>query len=260
MLLSAVILVLREVIEASLIISLFLAYSQLARRSRISLVPALFLGFAGAVIYATNISTISQWLEGVGQEIINACIHLLIYTFLLLFVITATQRESGRCQQLAASAMIAGIVLATAREGSEIILYIYGFFSVPELLHPVLLGSLIGFGIGLSVAVFFYYLLVNISRKNGVIIGFIMILLVAGSMVSQSIQLLTQADWIPSQYPLWDSSAIINEHSLTGQLLYALIGYEATPTPFQIFGYLTSLLLMLAFSAYFYFQNARSNR
>lgn len=254
MLLSAVILILREVIEASLIISLFLAFSQLAGKPRISLAPALFLGFSGAVIYATNINTISQWADGVGQEIVNACIHLLIYTFLLIFVITATQHKSGRCQRLATSAMIAGIVLATTQEGSEIMLYLYGFSSTPDLLKPVLLGGLIGFGIGLSAGVFFYYFLINISRKNGITIGFIMILLIAGSMVLQGIQLLTQADWISAQYPLWDSSSIISEHSMMGQFLYALIGYEATPTAFQVFGYLSSLALILVLSAYFNFR------
>jgi high-affinity iron transporter len=46
---------------------------------------------------------------------------------------------------------------------------------------------------------------------------------------------------LPAQAPLWDASGWISEISLTGQLLYALIGYEATPTPLQIIFYLLTL-------------------
>lgn len=73
-------------------------------------------------------------------------------------------------------------------------------------------------------------------------------------MTLQIAQLLAQADWIPSQYPLWNSSALISENSLTGQLLYALIGYEATPTPIQIISYLISLLLIIVLSSFYYFR------
>ena len=64
-------------------------------------------------------------------------------------------------------------------------------------------------------------------------------------MMSQATQFLIQADWLASTEPVWDSSHIISEHSLPGQLLYALMAYEATPTWSQIIIYLTSLLLML---------------
>ena len=64
-------------------------------------------------------------------------------------------------------------------------------------------------------------------------------------MMSQATQFLIQADWLASSNPVWDSSHLISEHSLPGQLLYALMAYEATPTWSQILVYLTSLLLML---------------
>ncbi len=250
MLINAVILILREVIEASLIVSLFLAYSQRSGKAKTVLLPALFLGGIFATIYAINISSISQWLDGAGQEATNASISILLYLFLLLFVITTVSKKTKQNRQLSIIAMIAGITLATTQEGTEIILYIHGFFSSPELFKPVLFGSLIGAGIGLSFGIFIYYLLVNVSRKTGFIIGYILILLVAGSMVLQTAQLLAQIDWIPSQYPLWDSSELISERSLTGQLLYALIGYEATPTATQVIGYSISLLLFLAITIF----------
>ncbi len=64
-------------------------------------------------------------------------------------------------------------------------------------------------------------------------------------MISQAALLLIQADWLPAQLPLWDTSAWLAEQSFTGMLLYALIGYEATPTAIQAACYFGGLLLLL---------------
>jgi len=257
MLLNAVVIVLREVIEASLIISVFLAFSQMINRSSRWLLLGLSFGVIAAIAYALNISVISAWQDGVGQELLNTTIHITLYFVLLLFVVIAVNPRADKYKNVLMITMLLGVVLASTREGSEIILYIHGFSSIPDLFQAVLIGGSIGAGIGISVGVFFYYLLVNLSKENGTKLGYILIVLVSSSMISQSIQLLIQADWVVSQYPLWDTSNWISERSVTGQLLYALIGYEATPTPIQVAAYLFSIILMLSLSALSYYSSAR---
>jgi high-affinity iron transporter len=44
---------------------------------------------------------------------------------------------------------------------------------------------------------------------------------------------------------LWDSSAVLPENSVVGQMLYAFIGYEATPSGAQIIAYVTGLFLVI---------------
>jgi high-affinity iron transporter len=68
--------------------------------------------------------------------------------------------------------------------------------------------------------------------------------LIGAGMVMQATLLLEQVDWLPSAQPLWDSSALVSEQSVTGELLYAVFGYEATPSAVQIGLYVGSLLLM----------------
>jgi len=250
MLLNAVIIILREVLEASLIVSLFLAFSQRQNINRRWLLGALAVGLTCAVFYAMNIVIISQWFDGAGQELVNALNHSLIYLMLVLFVCFSFHNKATNYVKTMSIIMFLGVVFASIREGSEIILYIYGFKSNYELLKPVLFGSAIGTGIGVSIGVFFYYLLVSVSKELGKRLGFLLCVLAAGGMVLQVTQLLVQADWLPGQYPIWDTSALIRESSITGQLLYALIGYEATPTPIQMMGYLIAVSAMLVL-AYF---------
>lgn len=251
MLINAVIIVLREVLEASLIMSLFLAYSQRINVSRFWLLLAIVLGIVCAWFYAANIAIFSNWFDGVGQEVINAGIQILIFIILLAFIAHAlTGSDKPKQRQKLITLMIAAIVLASIREGFEIILYITGFSSAPDLLHPVLIGSAVGAGIGISVGICIYYLLVNMSFNKGVRVGYFMILLIAAAMISQAVQQLIQADWISSQYPLWDTSNWINERSITGQLLYALIGYEATPTPIQVTAYFSAIFMIIFISFY----------
>jgi high-affinity iron transporter len=247
MLLSSVILVLREVLEAALLFSLLMALSKRLGISYRWVVVALITGLLGAAIYGFNIDRVSGLFDGVGQEVVNAALQIVIYFLLCALVIIAMRRYQGDAVpgQLVTVLMAISVMLAVVREGSEIMIYLSGFLQVKDLLVPVLAGSVIGAGIGLSVGAVFYFALLTIEQRAAVIAGGVLLCLVAAGMASQATQLLIQADWLPSQYPVWDSSWLISEQTVGGQLLYALVGYEATPTPLQLFMYCASLLLIL---------------
>lgn len=259
MLLNAVIIILREVLEAALLASVFLALSQLLNRKLWWMLIAMFIGFAGAYVYADNLSVISMAFQGTGQEVFNATLHSLIFLCLLMFMISVPHQNKPSWRRLNLMTIVLAVIIAIIREGSEIILYIKGFFDIPELLSPVLMGGAVGAGIGLSVGVFIYYLLVNLHSKSGIWLGYLLLLFVGGSMVAQAVEFLIQADYISASAPLWDTSNIISERSVVGQLLYALLGYEATPAPQQAAAYFASVSL-LAVTAWisFSFRNKAS--
>ena len=237
---NSVIIILREVLEAALIVSVLMALCQMLQISRRRLIPALMLGGLLAVLYAVNINTISMLFEGVGQEIVNTGLYLFIFSCLLVLIVAIGKRSANKTIVLAISGCIAA---ALVREGTEIIIYLHGFWSDPGLMRSVIVGSFIGAGIGFSIGVFFYYLIVSLVPTNGLRFSIGVLILIGGGMISQATQLLIQADIIPSQAPLWNSSAWINESSLIGQLLYALVGYEASPTPIQAACYALSIII-----------------
>jgi high-affinity iron transporter len=210
----------------------------------------------GATVYGINLDTITEWFDGVGQEVVNALLQVCIFSLITLSMVLLPRqmyaRESGRPL---AFMMILSVALVLTREGSEIIIYLYGFLRGSDQLFSVLLGAGIGGSIGISAGVLFYYLLRSWPKHRTDNISIIVLMLVGSGMASQAVQLLIQADWLPSQLPIWDSSGWISESSVTGQLLYALVGYEATPTPIQAgfhFGGLLFLALVFLVSQWRY--------
>jgi len=247
MLLTSVIIVLREVLEAALLVSILLALSNVLGISRRWLGWSLGFGMAGAFIYSLGVAEISDWFDGVGQEVTSAVLQFLIYLFLLLFVLLVL-RGSGprRLSDKQIMLVMAAIVsLAITREGFEVLVYIYGFSNDLPRFATILMGSAIGASIGISIGALIYYFVSSLSYRRSLVLGIGLLGLVAAGMLSQAVLLLIQADWLPSHLPIWDSSGWLSESSVTGQLMYALIGYEATPTALQAAFYFGGLLLLL---------------
>ncbi|MBL4743793.1 MAG: FTR1 family protein [Cycloclasticus sp.] len=244
MLINAVIIILREVLEASLIMGVLLAICQHYEFSRAWAIKAVFVGLIGSAVYAANLPLISNLNDGVGQEISNVGIYALIYIFVLYIIYGLRIKNNAH---LITNAMLVCVVMAIIREGAEIIVFVEGFSSVPDLLTPVLVGGSIGFGIGASMGVFMYYLVSSLSFMAGLRLSLLLLTLMAGGMVSQAVQMLQQADLITGQLPIWDTSAYINEQSLLGQMLFAFMGYESTPTPYQVVFYMLSMVFIITF-------------
>jgi len=247
MLPTSVIIILREVLEAALLVSMLGAASHMLGLSRRWTGPGIGLGLFGAVIYSLSIDTVSEWFNDVGQEVVSATMQVLIYLLLAsiaLLILRRSRRPDSRAG-LIPVLMALAVALAITREGFEIIIYLYGFSSVFSQLLTASMGAIIGAGIGISTGVLLYYLLCHPAVQRAPVIGFGLLALFGAGLLSQAILLLIQADWLPSQLPLWDTTAWLPESSVTGQLLYVLVGYEATPAAIQVAFHTGGLLVLL---------------
>ena len=251
MLLTSVIIVLREVLEAALLVSILSALSAERGIRRGWIGWALMCGLVSALGLGYGIDTVSNWFDGFGQEVSSAYMQFAIYLAMaVLLLLLGTPAGAGERNTRMIPVVMAMIVaLATSREGFEVLVYVFGFAGNLKHLLAVLVGSAIGAGIGISIGALIYYLLRSMPRDPSHFVSLFLLVLVAAALVSQASLLLIQADWLPSQLPVWDSSAVIAEDSVAGQLLYALIGYEATPTAIQAGFYFGGALLMLLVGA-----------
>lgn len=247
MLMNSVIVVLREVLEAAVLMSLLVVYAINMRFGLAWLRWCIPLGLLGISIYTVGMDEATDWLDGTGQEIVNAMLQLTIYLLIAAVLLCINLAALGRKSLSSWCRIFMGLAIATAmiREGSEIVIYTSAFMAEESLRSAVLGGSVIGAGIGLSVGILLFYFFRFLARDVSTVPGELCLALVGGGMVMQANLLIDQAGWLDYQAPLWDSNFLISEGSLSGQLLYAIFGYEATPTPQQMTVYVVSILLLL---------------
>jgi high-affinity iron transporter len=253
MTLSAVIIILREVLEAALVLSLLVSATRLMALSYRGIIAGFLLGLAGAVTATLLMDVISESFDGVGQEVLNVVLLSAIVVLLLVYAAGLDRRVAkagGLMHWLLLMVSCLVVAMAITREGMEIIIFMYGFSADPVEMLPVLVGGAIGAGIGTSLGVLIYYTLINLPDRLAVIVPLLLLALVASGMASQAVVYLMQGGLIESQLPVWDTSGWVAETSVTGQLLYALLGYEATPTLMQLGAYgVTLMAFMLVIAA-----------
>ena len=240
MLLDAILTVLRETLEAGVLVSL-LASASRGRALRLAwLAAALPAGIAAAVLYALNLQTVSAWFGGVGQELLNASLQYAICLSLLAVLALLPQ---PRAQRALAICMAAIVVLAVSREAGEILIFLSSYLRVEAELERALTSGFVGLFVGLSVGMLTFLVLTGARSIFLARAQTLLLALVCIGMAVQGTQLLMQADWLPSGEPVWDSNWLLQEKSMIGQIAYAVFGYEATPAPAEVAALIVSAVL-----------------
>lgn len=260
MLLTSVIIVLREILEAALLIATLLAATRFSSIGHGWLRISISSGIVGALLFAWQLRWISNLYDGLGYEISNAVLQVLIYGVILVLIALLFKLYLHGTNNNKPLVFFMGftLCLSIVREGSEIFIYFSGFMHNTETLSSGVIGSIIGAGVGFSFGALFYFLLSALHKSLSLMVALSLLVLVGAGMCSQASMLLMQADLLPSQRPLWDTSSWIAEPSIPGQLLYALVGYEATPSPLQVSIYGGSVFISLIVTVVSYYFYSRS--
>ena len=256
--LATAIIVFREVLEASLIIGIVMAASRGVPRRGVWVAGGIAGGIAGAVVVAAAAETIAAALEGIGQEIFDAAV--LFAAVAMLGWHNIWMSRHGR--ELAADAdrlggevrsgsrplwaLAIAVGLATLREGSEIVLFLYGIAAAGDGSGAAMaLGGALGLLAGAAAGGALYLGLVRIPLHRLFVVTSWLILLLAAGMASQGAAFLLQADLLPPLGAnLWDTSSVLTENSVLGKVLHTLIGYTAQPAGIQLVFYVATVLLI----------------
>jgi high-affinity iron transporter len=253
---AALIIVFREVLEAALIVGIVLAAVNGVQGARRWIVAGIAGGIAGAAIVAYFAGAIAGALAGYGQEIFNAAI-LLIAVLMLGWhnawmsvhgrEMAMEMRDAGNAvrngqKSLSALAIVVGV--AVLREGSEIVLFLYGLAMADGGLSNTLIGGGIGLAAGVVVGTALYLGLLRIPTRYLFSVTSIMITLLAAGMAAQAMNFLSAADILDLGPVLWDSSWLLSQDSLVGKALHTLVGYMDRPTLTQIIAYLVTIIVI----------------
>jgi high-affinity iron transporter len=257
--LGSAIIVFREVLEAALIIGIIAVATRNLRSRNSWLLGGIVAGVIGSILVALFTGKIAELAEGVGQELFNAIILSLAAAMLAWHNIWMSRhgmQMARNARQLGAdvtsgnremSALALVVGLAILREGSETALFLYGMLSGgEETLTTVLSGGAIGLLLGTAAGYGLYAGILRIPARHFFAATSALILLLAAAMASQAARFLVQADVLPSlATPLWNSTWLLDNHSMMGRVLHTLIGYEAMPSGIQVTFYVITLILIL---------------
>jgi high-affinity iron transporter len=256
--LATAVIAFREVLEAALIIGIVAAATQAIPGRNRWLAAGIIAGLVGAGIVALGADRLAEMASGVGQDLFNAAVLGLAVLMLAWHnlwmashgaALAADARNVGKAirdGRSECSVLLIVVGLAVLREGSEMVLFLYGIAaSEGSGSAGMLAGGLIGIAAGVVVGYAVYKGLLGIPLRWFFAVTGILVLFLAAGMASQAARYLIQADMLPSlATPLWDTSAWLPQTSIAGTLLHGLIGYEAQPAGMQMVFYVFVLTVI----------------
>lgn len=258
--LIAFLIMLREGIEAALIVGIVASYlSQTGRARMLPLVwSGVILASALCLALGVGLDLASEEFPQKQQELFEGIVALTAAGILTSMVFWMRKAARSIKAQLHDSidaalqpggsslALLAMVVLAVGREGLESVFFLLATFeqsagpSVPAGAVLGLLGAVaVGYGIyrggvRLNLRAFF--------RWTGLFIVF-----VSAGLLASAVRAFHEAGlWNGLQDPAFDLSAVLPNDSVAGTLLSGLLGYNDTPTVGEVVVYLAYLVVTLA--------------
>mgnify|MGYP001605956742 FL=1 len=249
--LSALIIVFREVIEAGLIVGIVLAATKGVPRRARWVAYGVIAGVLGACVVAAFAGEIANLFEGAGQELFNASILLLAVLMLTWHNVwmAGHGRAMARDMKNVGAAVASGerpltalsvvVGVAVLREGSEVVLFLYGIASQGGTSNLAMLsGGFLGLAAGAAISALMYFGLLAIPAHRLFSVTSGLITLLAAGMAAQAVLFVQQAGHLQFlMNTVWNTSWLLPEGSLAGRLLHTLVGYTDQPNGLQLIVY-----------------------
>jgi high-affinity iron transporter len=253
--LSALLIVFREVIEAGLIVGIVLAATKGVPRRDFAVSMGVLAGVLGACLVAAFAGGLASLFQGSGQELFNASILILAVMMLTWHNVWMAShgREMARELKAAGHEVVTGkrtlaalgvvVGVAVLREGSEVVLFLYGIAAQGGVSNAGLLaGGALGLAAGAAVSALMYLGLLTIPAGRLFQVTSGLITLLAAGMAGQAVLFLQNGGYINAWTgTVWDTSWLLKEDSIPGRLLHTLVGYVQAPDGAQVAAYLATI-------------------
>lgn len=255
---------LREGLEAALIIGIVLGALTKIRRSDLS--PAVWMGTASAVIVcilaAILLTSFGMSLEERAEQIFEGVTMLIaagILTWMIFWMrkqarFLKSELEDGVNKAVASagkSAVFWLAFVAVVREGIELSLFITAAFFVGDTsqvtnnVAQTLAGTILGLGTAILLGYTLFATTVRLDLRRFFQVTGLLLILFAAGLVAHGIHEFNEINWIPSVVEhVWDVNPVVDETSVSGQLLKTLFGYNGNPSLTEMIGYFGYLLIV----------------
>ncbi len=258
--LVSMIIVFREAMEAGLIVGIILAATQGVTGRGRWIAGGIAAGTTGALLVALFAAALSDAFQGAGQEVFTAGILIFAVAMLTWHIAWMSQhsrtmaaelRQVGtavRLGQRSLAALATVVAVAVMREGAEVVLFLFGIAAGSQTSRLSLTaGAVAGLGLAAALSWLLYRGLVAIPLRRLFSVTNVLIALLAAGMAGQAAAVLHGADLLPGWgEQLWNTSAVLDDKSLLGRTLHALIGYSARPSGIQVAAWAGTLAMLWA--------------
>ncbi len=255
--LQILIVVFREVLEIALIVGILTAVTKGIEKRDRYILSGLTLGILGAILLALTMDTISSALDGYGQEVFNGLVLIsasILISWTVIWMQQHAKSLSGELKNLANSiktgkksliSLLVVVFLSVLREGSEVVLFTYGYYLSGTSLANVTAGLIFGISLGTICGFALYFGMLKIFGRYFFKITTWILVFLACAIFSQGVSFLVNANIIPPIIDqMWDSSQILPQTSTLGNILAAFIGYSDSPTGAQFIAYLSNFTIL----------------
>ncbi|HLC04348.1 MAG TPA: iron uptake transporter permease EfeU [Anaerolineales bacterium] len=247
---AAALITFREGLEAALIVGILVGYIQ--RTGRAQHMRPLWLGVAIAVAasagLAVAIRSVGLELEGraeaafEGLTMFTAAGLLTWMIFWMRYqarnVKSSLERDVEKAIRRGQRWGLASVAfIAVFREGVEMALFATAAAFAARG-APILIGVLLGLLSACVVGYLVYSSTARLNLKSFFNVTSALLLLFAAGLVAHGVHEFQEAVLLPTFVEhVWDTSAVLDESSILGQLMKALIGYNAAPSLLEVVSY-----------------------
>ena len=256
---SALIIVFREVIEAGLIVGIVLAATTGVPTRGRWVAIGVAAGIAGACLVAAFAGELANLFQGSGQELFNASILMLAVAMLTWHNVWMASHGREMARELKAAghqvktgertltALSVVVGVAVLREGSEVVLFLYGIIAQGGASAAAMTaGGTLGVVAGASVSALIFYGLLAIPAGRLFQVTSWLITLLAAGMAAQAALFLQNGGYINVlDAGVWNTSWLLADDSIAGRLLHTLVGYVQEPDGAQLLAYGATIAMML---------------
>ncbi len=256
--LSALLIALREGLEAALIVGIMLSYLQRTNRRRGMLYAwaGVTLAVALSALLAVGMRWIGAELETPLEQIFEGTTMLLavaILTWMIFWMRYQARFLKGDLERKIAATIAGGqawalfalAFLAVFREGLETGLFLAANAFAADGM-TTLTGALVGLAAAAGIGALIYIYAVRLNLSLFFNATSLLLVVFAAGLMASGVHEFQEIGWLPIlMNPAWNTSAFLTNESALGSLLRSLIGYNDNPSMLEVVTYLGYWVIVL---------------
>jgi len=241
---------LREGLEIALIIGIVLGALRKVHRSDLNRVvwSGVLSAAVISAIAAFILHSLGAAFEGATEQIFEGFTMLLaagVLTWMIFWMSRQAQHiksdlEAGVRRAILKTGKQALFLLAfvaVLREGIELSLFITAT-ALAAGMQQTLWGTLIGLSASIVIGWLLFATTIRLNLSQFFRVTGVLLILFAAGLVAHGVHEFNEVGWIPAVVEhVWNTNFILDENSVTGQMLKALFGYNGNPSLTEVLAY-----------------------